>query len=790
MSANVALGVVIGGAVGASFGKALSDSSAKIDVFKQKSEKARGFHNLIGDTIRLRDEMGKTADKSGAAFGKLLKAHESNIQKLKAHGFAVHQLDKDYARLGRTVKGLELRQRGHEKIGAGVEAVKNNWQVGAAAAASIAAPVMVSANYQAIIRDIAIKGGIARTGQETAMSESIRKDAADSGIDRNELAQAVNTLVAGGMAVEEAVAQARSVARFAVSQNSDSTDTAKLVLALRQAGITDPAAMEKALGKIAVAGDLGSFEAKDMAKHFGNLMPQMTAFGLAGEHATMALANMLQTQMKAAGSADEAANNLANLLGKIVSDDSKKKFADKGIDLQGSMQAAIAKGYDPVSAFIGLIQESIKQGDPGKAQEMAALQERIAKAQDPAAAQKMLDGYLEMAGLSEFISDRQARQAALAAIQNQQLHRDNLKKIQDADGQAKIEKDLADRREASQQRWREVGRAMDEAMARLGDAIRPLTDAAATGLKALGDAVSWTAEKAPVLVAGLLALGAAMAGVGVAKGLGKMAGGALDVGRGMWNVWRGGKLPQVPGSGKGGLAGKLADVLGGAGGGVQPVFVTNWPGGGIDLPGGQRGKNGPLTPKDKLGRATHIGKATTAAEGAASAGRAGVMARLGTAAAGVVGAGKAAMAAPTLGAVAAGGAGTLAAGGALVAGAGLGGYAIGSVINAGINKAMSAATGKETSLGGWIYDKLHPEKPDSAPVAKAPAPSPSGGGTPTKATPVSQPLTFSPTIHVTVQGDVKDPRQLANELMPHLRRMFEQFQSQSARGAMFDPAHA
>lgn len=88
MGANVALGVVIGGAVGASFGRALTESSAKIDAFKQKTEKARGFHNLIIPTCK----------------------------SFKAHGFAERQLDKEYARLGRMVKGLELGQHGHEKM--------------------------------------------------------------------------------------------------------------------------------------------------------------------------------------------------------------------------------------------------------------------------------------------------------------------------------------------------------------------------------------------------------------------------------------------------------------------------------------------------------------------------------------------------------------------------------------------------------------------------------------------------------------------------------------------------
>lgn len=66
-------------------------------------------------------------------------------------------------------------------------------------------------------------------------------------------------------------------------------------------------------------------------------------------------------------------------------------------------------------------------------------------------------------------------------------------------------------------------------------------------------------------------------------------------------------------------------------------------------------------------------------------------------------------------------------------------------------------------------------KAATTPVAKAPA--------------VPQEVNFSPTLQITVKGDVKDPRQLANELMPHLKRLFQQFQQQNQRAAWFDGAH-
>lgn len=54
---------------------------------------------------------------------------------------------------------------------------------------------------------------------------------------------------------------------------------------------------------------------------------------------------------------------------------------------------------------------------------------------------------------------------------------------------------------------------------------------------------------------------------------------------------------------------------------------------------------------------------------------------------------------------------------------------------------------------------------------------------------VEQAWTFSPTMPVTVQGDVKDPRQLAQEMMPYMRQLFEEFSREQARRNLFDAPH-
>ncbi len=779
MSKDLALGVVIGGAIGASFGRAMSETGKSLDNLKSRAEKTRGLQGLIGETIRLREQMTATARDGAAGLQRLHDAHERNIARLREHGVATRNLGAEYQRLERTARNLKLIEEGRAQIGAGLDQVRQGVQVGGAVAATATVPTMVAANYQAIIRDIAIKGGIARTGEEKQLAETIRAAALDNGMERNQLAEAVNQLVAGGMEIKDAAGLAALLAKFSVGQKAESTDVAAMVLALKQAGVSDPKAMEQALGKIAVAGDLGAFEANNMAKHFAGLMPQLTGFGMAGDKGAVALAAMLQTQMAVTNSPDEAANNLKNLLSKITADDTKSKFEKQGIDYEASMQAAITKGYDPVSAFIGLIEQSMQKTDPAKAKQLAEIQEQIAKSKDPAQQQKMLDGYLAMAGLTSFISDQQAKQAALAAIQNKAQHQANLQLIESTDGVAKIEKDLTDRRTASKNLWGEVGQAFDDAMLQIGDAIRPLTDMAATGLKAAAGGIASLVEAFPGLASGVLGLGAAIAATMAAIGAGKVALGALKVGAGLLGMGgKGGKGSMIGGALDAVTGGKAGALLGGD---TQQVFVTNWPGGagimdsitGKTRPAGKAG--GGLLGKgmDLLGR--HGGKL-----GGAVA--------IGSALMGVYNTATTATTRDEKAEGYGGAAGTLAGGlagakaGALV---GAMGGPIGIALGGLIGGAIGSFGGDK--LGGWIGKGIFGGG-DKVP-AQAAAVAAAKPETPAPPPPPAPSVTFSPSIAVTVQGDVKDPRALAGELMPHLKRMFDQFQAQQQRAQLYDAAH-
>lgn len=54
---------------------------------------------------------------------------------------------------------------------------------------------------------------------------------------------------------------------------------------------------------------------------------------------------------------------------------------------------------------------------------------------------------------------------------------------------------------------------------------------------------------------------------------------------------------------------------------------------------------------------------------------------------------------------------------------------------------------------------------------------------------VDQQFTFSPSLAVTVNGDVKDPARLASELMPHIQQKLEEFSRQAASRQLLDVPH-
>ncbi|WP_223513273.1 phage tail tape measure protein [Pseudomonas sp. GL-B-19] len=780
MANKLSLGLVIGGAVDSSLGAAFKNVSGEMKKLEAQTTRAKGLQKVIGETMRLREEWKKAHDSGAANAGALLKKLEANNSSLRKQGIEVGRLTKEYMALGKVVRSAEFKAKGMGQVQDGQESLRSGFGTAVAGTTLAAVPTKVSADFQAIIRDIAIKSGTANTQQEVDTARDIVQTSKDTGMANTQVAELVNQLVGGGMELTEALTYAPVAAKFAVGQGASGADTAKMILAMQNnAKITDPKKMEQALASVALLGQQGSFEAADMAKWFPELLAQMASTGITGQEAVTQLGAMLQVQIKSAGSADEAANNLKNWVSKIGSEETVKGYADAGIDYQGSMNAAIAKGLSTFEASFELARRYVEKTDPKKAKQLDQGLTQISQETDPAKAQAMADALAATLRTGDLFADMQVKTALMAYTQNKKFYAELKKGASDPNGPRKdiLDKNLNERRESSSQRWAETGQAFNDSLRAIGDALRPATDALATGIGGAARGLTALSEETPKVVLGLAALTAG------ALVLGK-AWAALKIGRGLVNIARG-------------SAGDRSNI-------VQRVFVTNANDGDDDgLDHGKEGKGGKgKGPASGMSRGGKVGgslavadagfqvvdtylNATTRDEKAEG---------YGEAAGGLVGG--------VLGGAAVGAAlGSI----VPVIGTAIGGI-IGGMVGAWGGGKLGATMGKAL-FGG-------PDTPAKAPIGILPMAAGQGVGavvrsmenapaapvtaaalmaTTAAKTPewpkVEQQFTFAPAPVIQVQGDVKDPARLAQELMPYLSRHLEDFAREVRARQLFDAPH-
>lgn len=852
MASKLALSLVIGGAVASSVGAAFKTVEGGLKRLEDKGNKAKVLKSTIGETIKLREEWQKAHATGSAGADKLLHKLNGNLDALKKQGVEVGRLGREYQRLAREAKSADLQMKGHQQIDAGKSSLKSNLGAAVVGTGFAAIPTKISADYQAIIRDIAIKANVANKPQEAQLTRTIIQTSQDTGMGRNDVAELVNQLVGAGMELDKALSYAPVAAKFAVGQGSGGEDTAKMIQALQQnAKITDPKVMQQALEAIAYQGQAGSFEASDMAKWFPQLLAGMEKNGITGLDAVTSLGSMLQVQMKTAGSADEAANNFKNWVEKIGAGDIQKNYEKAGIDYQKSLNTGLQKGMNVIEASMGLAMQYVEKTDPKKAQAMKDAQSKIDKEVDPEKAKAALEALERTLRTGDIFADMQVKAALTAYGQNRGLYNELKADSQKASGI--LDKNLAERRETSKQRWAELGQAVDDSMRSIGDAIRPATDLAAEGLTKVARGITDLSDKFPALVMGVSGAAAAVMAFLTARS-------AITIGRGVVNVARGrsvgrGRGGGLPGAGNKALdtgLGVLGKVLGatagndaGPGGVSEPlrVFVVNANaiGGGaaVDVAGGSwRGRRG------RRGRGPGVGGRGTRASAPslpavhAPPGRAaGLIASLAGAAGAVdtksVGGmvrnvrgvtrglsklpgGKLLDAVPGVldvalnaetkdekaegyGGVAGGMAGALAGG---AAGAAIGSVVpvIGTVIGGAIGAAIGGLGGE--SLGGWLGLKVFGEDKQGAPgdVARSladaapPAVVKNLEAAPKPEVPkVDQSFAYSPSMSFTIEGDARDPDRLFGLLESRLRGSWEMWERERSTrqeaNQLFDAAH-
>lgn len=201
--------------------------------------------------------------------------------------------------------------------------------------------------------------------QIRTLQASMRDLAFQSGKSFAEVRDGMDSLVAGGMNLPEALPALPAIAKTAQAAGAEIRDMATTTLALNQnLGIaTDK--MQSAFDILVKGGKAGKFELKDMARFFPSIAPAAVAAGMKGEQGLMRIVAALQTIRAGTGTTEEAAASLQNIFAKMESEKTTGAFKAFGIDLRSEMAKARKEGKDLLSVFIELTERATK-GDLSK----------------------------------------------------------------------------------------------------------------------------------------------------------------------------------------------------------------------------------------------------------------------------------------------------------------------------------------------------------------------------------------------------------------------------------------
>lgn len=201
--------------------------------------------------------------------------------------------------------------------------------------------------------------------QTKAAMEQVRRQTMALAMPLEEGVVALDTLVASGQSLEEALAFLPSVLATAQATGAATTDIANSGLKAAAALKIPADQLQRMFDVMVVGAKAGQFETRDMAQYIPSLANSFASLGYTGEEGLKRLVAILQTIREDTGDASSAATQAGEIFGKIYADDTVTKFKKFGIDLRAEMDAARKSGEDTLSAFIRLSQEAIK-GDMSK----------------------------------------------------------------------------------------------------------------------------------------------------------------------------------------------------------------------------------------------------------------------------------------------------------------------------------------------------------------------------------------------------------------------------------------
>lgn len=411
-------------------------ASAGLRRLRQESERARrdrnrssgpqNAYNRLG--IRSEQQIRREILRTQAAYNRLARSGRASQAELARAAAAtrnrIRELNNELG--GAASRMHRLRAAGGRLAGG----IARGAAAATAGAYVLAQPVKRTMDYDMALRHAAntMYAGKSLNEKYAGMREidrTVTDAAVIGGSSKDSALETMNTMVASGAMSDEAVKQLLPlVMKTAAAANADSNDIAAVVTKALQMGFKEsdiPALLDRAIQ----SGADGGFELNNMARWLPTQLAGMKAAGMLptlDNFSTILSANQLAYM--SAGSADEAGNNVANLLQKIPSQDiiakAKKVKINglEGFDFTGSINRRQADGMNSLDALVDVLREVV-----AKDEKSAALMKQINAAQGDEAKLALLESQMALVSgtaVGQLVSDKQALMALLPLLSNQE----------------------------------------------------------------------------------------------------------------------------------------------------------------------------------------------------------------------------------------------------------------------------------------------------------------------------------------------------------------------------------
>ncbi|MFJ4371776.1 hypothetical protein ACIP1T_04070 [Pseudomonas japonica] len=335
MASKLSLGLElgIGGAVGSTLGMVFSMIEDRLKSLESKASQTKVLMGTIAEARQLGEALSAVEDK-GSEAAITLKNDLAKIHKnLKDQGVDVTRLSEKYVSLGRVMEGIEQQKKGHQQIAEGKAAIASARANFKTVMVPIKASADFQAKAMDLVSTAGVPAGDEARKKEEEVSAKAVKVSQESGMASTEVLGMIGQMTAAGMKLDKALELAPVAAEFAVGQGLDGKESAKLVATLAtKSGVTDTSTLKDLLGGLAQQSKGSKIGIAEVTQSLPKLLAEMKEGSAVGMEPVLRLAALLQVRGTAKGGAEEGVKGLKELAsaGKLGSaEDMRKAAGDK-----------------------------------------------------------------------------------------------------------------------------------------------------------------------------------------------------------------------------------------------------------------------------------------------------------------------------------------------------------------------------------------------------------------------------------------------------------------------------